>query len=171
MTCLQTSKKTLPLLLTLLFLTGCAPRNIVNQPTQLEIREIQTKEFDTSDTKLVMKSMMNVLQDEGFILKNVVLDVGLLSAEKNVDVENKTTAFLLKVLGDPNARWNKHDLVEASANVSEFGDKTRVRMNFQHKTLDNFGCPTVIKTIYNPEYYTLFFEKVSKGIFIEKNNI
>lgn len=159
------------LIISLTTLTGCAPRTTENQPTQLEIREIQTREFDTPNTKLVLKSMMNVLQDEGFIIKNVVPEVGLLSAEKNVDVEDKTTVFLLRLLGDPNSRWNKHDLVEASANVSEFGSKTRVRINFQTKTLDNFGCPTVIKSINNAEYYTLFFEKVSKGIFIEENNI
>ena len=165
------SKKISPFLASVALLTGCAPTTVQAPPTQLEIREIQTKEFDTPNTKLVLKSMMNVLQDEGYILKNVVPDVGLLSAEKNVDVENKTHAVLLKLIGDPNARWNKHNLVEVSANVSEFGSKTRVRINFQTKTFDNFGCANSVKSITDTEYYQSFFEKVSKGIFIEANEI
>ncbi len=167
---IKLSKKLSPLFVSLALMTGCA-QHVVVPPTQLEIREIQTRDFDSNDTKLVMKSMMNVLQDEGFIIKNVVPDVGLLSAERNVDVENKTSAAILRLLGDPNTRWNKLDMIEASANVSEFGAKTRVRINFQKKTIDNFGCPNDVKTIYDGALYQEFFEKVSKGIFIQTQEI
>lgn len=154
------------------FLTGCAMHSVSDTPlTQLEVREIQSREYDTCNTKLVMKSMMNVLQDEGFIIKNAVAELGLLSAEKNIDIENKGTAILLYALGGNNARWSKQDLIEASANVSEYGSKTRVRMNFQTKTMDNFGCPKDIKTIRDPKYYQEFFDKVSKGIFIQEQDI
>jgi len=153
-------------------LTGCAVNTLQDSTaTQLQIREIQSREFDTNNTKLVMKSMMNVLQDEGFIIKNAVAELGLLSAEKNIDVENKGTAFLLCALQGNAARWSKQQVLEASANVSEFGNKTRVRINFQTKTIDNFGCPKDIQTLNDPQYYQLFFDKVSKGIFIQEQNI
>lgn len=163
----------LPLqLIPLLFLNGCALNRSADEPyTQLQVREIQSREFDTPDKKLVMKSMMNVLQDEGFILKNAVPDLGLLSAEKNIDIENKNTAFLLCLLDGKNARWDKQTLLEASANVSEYGNKTRVRMNFQTKTVDNFGAPKDVQTIKDPNYYRDFFDKVSKSIFIQEQNI
>lgn len=156
------------LLIPLLLLSGCIPR--VEEPpvTQLQIREIQSREFDVSDTKIVMKSMMNVLQDEGFIIKNAVLDLGLLCAEKNIDIENKFQAFLAAMNNAESARWDKQQILEASANVSEYGCKTRVRMNFQIKTIDNYGCPKEVKTLMDPEYYRSFFEKVSKGIFLQQ---
>jgi ribosomal protein S8 len=157
-------------LLAAALLTGCAHHTAEPPLTQLQIREVQSREFHTSDTKLVMKSMMNVLQDEGFIVKNAVADLGLLSAEKTIDIENKTSAFLLCLLNHQ-ARWSKQDVLEASANVSEYGYKTRVRMNFQIKRMDNYGCPQDVQTILDPEYYQDFFDKVHKGIFIQEQEI
>lgn len=154
-----------------IMLTGCVPQKTEEPMTQLQVREIQSRDFETTDSKLVMKSMMNVLQDEGFIIKNAVLELGLLSAEKNVDVENKTQAVFSALLGDPNARWSKFQILEASANVSEFGSKTRVRMNFQIKTIDNFGCPKDVVTIRDSLYYQVFFDKVSKGVFLQEQEI
>lgn len=152
-------------------LTGCSPRQSEVPLTQLQKREIQSRDFDTDDKKLVMKSMMNVLQDEGFIIKNVVFEVGLLNAEKNVDIENTASAVFLTVFAGENARWEKQQLLDASANVSEFGNKTRVRMNFQIKTVDNFGCPKNVTTVLDPCMYQEFFDKVNKGIFIQEQNI
>ncbi len=43
---------------------------------------------------MIMKAMLNVLQDDGFIVKNAIMDLGLLSAEKTVDIESKGEAFL-----------------------------------------------------------------------------
>ena len=117
-----------------------------------------------------MKSIMNVLQDEGYIIKNAVSDVGLLSAEKIIDVENLGMAILSSALCN-NPRWNKQQVHEASANLSEFGEKTRVRINFQVKTMDNFGQPRDVVTVMDPKYYQEFFDKVSKGLFIQQQNI
>lgn len=153
-------------------LTGCMhPHSDEGPVTQLQKREIQTRDFETSDTKLVMKSMMNVLQDEGFIIKNAVVDLGLLSAEKIIDVENKGKAIFATMLAGSNARWNKQQIFEASANVSEFGAKTRIRINFQTKTIDNYGCPQDVVTLNDPLYYQKFFDKVSKGIFLQEQEI
>ncbi len=153
------------------FLSGCALKGSDNEVmTQLQVREIQTREMDTSDTKLVMKSMMNVLQDEGFIIKNAVLDLGLLSAEKHIDIENTPLAMLMLAF-NAHATWEKQQILEASANLSEFGDKTRIRINFQMKTLNNFGQVRNVVTVTDPEYYLRFFEKVSKGVFIQEQGI
>ena len=35
------------------------------------------------------------------------------------------------------ARYKKNNIIESSANISEFGDQTRVRINFQAKVIDN----------------------------------
>ena len=151
-------------------LTGCVHPQSEVPITQLQTREIQSRDFDIANSKLVMKSMMNVLQDEGFIIKNAVLDLGLLSAEKNIDVENKAKAVLVSLLV-ANARWSKQQILEASANVSEFGSKTRIRMNFQTKIVDNYGCPREVITLNDPLYYQEFFDKVGKGLFLQEQEI
>ena len=66
-----------------------------------------------NDVKMVMKAMLNILQDDGFIVKNAVLNMGLLSAEKSVDIEDKGEAFLAAFFVGPNAVWKKHQLLSA----------------------------------------------------------
>jgi len=50
--------------------------------SQLEIRQMQTREFETSDTEMVLKAMLNVLQDDGFIIEQVNPEVGFFNAAK-----------------------------------------------------------------------------------------
>jgi hypothetical protein len=153
-----------------LFSVGCATSG-TPQKSQLQIREYQTRSYDTNDTKMVMKAVLNTLQDEGYIVKNAVLDLGLLTATKEMDVEDKTQAVLLTLLRKNKATWLKNSIVEAAANVSDFGSQTRVRLNFQVKTYDNHGGVREVKQIDDAKFYQDFFSKVDKGIFIQKENL
>lgn len=156
----------------LITLTGClgfgapAPAR-----TQLEVRQMQTFIFDVSDFKMVMKAMMNVFQDEGFNVQNVHLDLGFLTSTKEVDVENQGMRFWTALFGTPVERFRKTSVIDATANVSEFGDKTKVRVNFQIKQLDNMGNIITVKQIQESEYYLDFFMKVDKSIFIQKEKL
>lgn len=159
------------LIIVSMFAFGCATTGVTPQKTQLQIREFQTRAYETNDTKMVMKAMLNVLQDEGFIVKNAVLDLGLLSAEKSIDIESKGQAFLAAFFGGVHARWKKASIIECTANVSEFGKQTRVRVTFQAKTLDNKGGILELKRLEDEKYYQEFFSKVDKGIFIQKEKL
>jgi hypothetical protein len=158
-------------LLISIFVLSCATTSLTPEKTQLQIREFQTRTYDTKDTKMVMKALLNVLQDEGFIVKNAVVDLGLISAEKEVDIEGFGEKFLALLFLGANATWRKNLILEATANVSEFGDKTRVRINFQAKILDNAGRVVKIEQVDDEKYYQDFFSKVDKGIFIEREKI
>src|SRR3989304_1429242 len=59
------------------------------EKSQLQIRELQTRMYDTSDTKMVMKTMLNVLQDDGFIVTEANTELGFLTASKDISVETK----------------------------------------------------------------------------------
>lgn len=159
------------ILFSLLLLTSCAPRQIATEPTQLEVRSIQSKEFPDVTEKMAMKAVMNVLQDQGFVVKNAVMDLGLLSAEKAIDIEDKGIAFMARMAAGPDARWNKHATIEASINIDEFGDMIRVRANFQQKKFDNFGCVTNVKTVNDSNYYQKFFADLSKALFIQSEKL
>lgn len=157
--------------------------------TQLQLREIQTREFDTNDVKLVMKAVFNVLQDDGFVVKNVVTELGLLSASKELQISANNTAgksdiwndifeSLVKSSGQHNTRnshqnktFDKFKVVEVGVNVTEFGTRTKVRANFQAKILDNYGQPSSIYTIEDPKFYQDFFSRVDKGIFLQKQGL
>jgi len=152
------------------FIIGCAttpkPRK-----TQLQIREFQTRVYDKCDTKMVMKAVLNVLQDDGFMVKNAVPELGLLTAEKEVDVESPSEVFWTSFFAGAHARWKKACVIECTANVSEFGTKTRVRVTFQQKVLDNKGGIIKVEQICSEKYYQDFFSKVDKGVFIEEEKL
>lgn len=150
---------------------GCVRMPPKPQQTQLQIREFQTRTYETKDTKMVMKAMLNVLQDDGFIVKNANVELGLITATKEVDVENKGAALFATLLGGERARWTKNSIIECSGNVSEFGATTRVRTNFQMKVMNNKGEVVDVKQIDDAAFYQDFFSKVDKGIFIEKEKL
>jgi len=158
-------------LLGLLALSGCASAPMKPPKTQLETREFQTKEYDTTDTKMVMKAVLNVFQDEGFTVKNAVIELGLLSATKEIDVEKKGEAFWAAFFGGSAATWSKNSLIEATVNVTERNQSVRVRANFQAKTMDNKGGVRDVHQIEEEKYYTEFFAKVDKGVFLEKEKL
>ncbi|MBU3698816.1 MAG: hypothetical protein FGM33_02225 [Candidatus Kapabacteria bacterium] len=173
-----------------LVLSSCT---IINRPpripppeTQLQTREFQTREFDTNDVKLIMKAMLNVLQDDGFVVKNAVIDLGLLTATKEIQLSTRpntsdsywTEAFATLLSGrnqdrgrqqqQQDLRYNKFKQIEVSINVTEQGKRSRVRANFQAKILDNTGNPVEVYVIRDPKFYQDFFAKVDKGIFLQK---
>ncbi len=160
----------LPIII-LLLLPGCSSNPQTPPKTQLEIREFQTRTYDTKDTKMVMKSMLNVLQDDGYIVKNANVELGLITATKEVDVEDKTNSFFASLFSGSDARWNKDNIIESSANISDHGNQTRVRINFQFKMLNNRGEVVEVKQIEDAKYYQEFFSKVDKGIFIQKEKL
>ncbi|MFA6571760.1 MAG: hypothetical protein WCT77_11070 [Bacteroidota bacterium] len=182
----MTSKILLKLLLVLVFLSGCTivtRQDIPEQKTQLEIREFQTREFDTNDTKLIMKAVLNVLQDDGFVVKNAVVDLGLLTATKEIDLRNSTAAnrnedfwttfFRVAARGSSSksnteTTYQKVKVVEVSVNVSELGKRSKVRANFQAKVLDNKGNVLEVYPVDDAKFYQDFFAKVDKGIFLQK---
>jgi hypothetical protein len=151
---------------------GCSHYSKEPQMTQLQIREIQTSTFSSVDAKTVLKEMINVLQDESFIVKNANHELGILSGEKDVQIEERGVAHFFNILANgKDATWSKNAITEVSANVTQFGGDTRVRVNFQLKIFDNFGRVIEVKQIYDPSYYQSFFNKVHKGLFIHQEKI
>lgn len=152
--------------LLLSLLAGCIPPPRPPK-TVMELREIQTREFATRDTKRVMKAVLDTLQDDGFITKNAVMDLGLITATKEMDVASPRDEYLARFFDGRRAEWPKNELVEVNVNITELSRRTKVRVSFQRKVVTNHGDPVVIETVESPEYYQRFFSKVDKGIFLE----
>ena len=168
------------LTLLLLIFSGCGtpsvPGMVLNgkekQKTQLEIREMQTRTFQTKDNQLLMKAMLNILQDDDYIIEQVNLDLGFFNAQKEVDVEDGGEKFWQTFWwGKAYATYQKNQIIDVTANISEFGEEMRVRVNFRVKVMNNKGGVVIVRQVDDPEYYQKFFAKVDKGIFIEKEKI
>jgi hypothetical protein len=157
--------------LTALLTTGCTHHSQASEMTQLQIREIQTRTFLAKDAKSVLKEMFNVLQDDAYIVKNANVELGFLTGEKDIDLEEGWVRALSIFAHGNNATWKKNAIIEISANVTQFGSDTRVRINIQKKLFDNFGRVLQVRQIYDASEYQAFFDKVQKGLFIEEQQL
>lgn len=75
----------LMLLLGLLSLAGCAtttPTNISGGGTQLETRQIQTREYATLDKALTLRSVIATLQDLGFTIDQADAELGTITGTR-----------------------------------------------------------------------------------------
>jgi hypothetical protein len=175
-------------------LGGCTIVNYPKPPqqeqTQLERRQYQQRDFDTNDVKLVMKAVLNTLQDDGFTVRNAVVDLGLISAVKEIMLSDRSRVGQVRSPGEHWAdifvaaitrgrsqptttqqpdRYRNLQQIEATVNVSSFGQRqTRVRVSFVARILDNEGAVVESYPVVDPDVYQQFFVKVDKGVFLEK---
>lgn len=171
-------------------LSGCLPvRPNVNPPqiTQLQARAIQTRVYDGLDRKDVMKAVLNVLQDEGFLVRYGDMELGLLSADKELVELDRTNFYgqFTNSLSNNDAALNSVSNIQATVNISEFGKRIKVRASFQRKVLSNnvptflfftFGPTPIpdavdVTQINDPKFYQEFFVKVDKGLFIQNEGL
>jgi len=143
---------------------------IDNTQSQLEIREYQTREYETNDSKLVMKAVLNALQDDRFIVKNAVPDVGLVTAEKEIPVLYRRGDSPQDLEFSPD-RWNATKVEECSVNITEYGQLTKVRVNFLTKLINKRKGIIRTKGADDLKQYQEFFAKIDKGIFLQKENL
>lgn len=147
---------------------------IITPMSQLEKRQFQTRTYESTDKPLVMKALLNVLQDEGFIVYNANPLLGFIYGVKDFDTSDPNID-ISKEFGLSKARlnWNgvKVATVETTANVTEYGKSMRVRVNFKRKLLNVYGNAQFIDDINDETYYQDFFSKVDKAIFLQKQKI
>lgn len=64
---------------------GCASSQkqiLAADQSQVALRSIQSRAFDTSDKKLMMRSVINTLQDLDFLIQDSSLDLGTVTGQK-----------------------------------------------------------------------------------------
>jgi len=109
------SLRILPLLGVLL-LVGCAtsPANVAGPGTQLEMRQIQTREYDTLDKAMTMRSVIATLQDLGFTIDQADADLGAVTATRLHEYTMRMTVTVVE-------RDNQRISVRANARINEDG--------------------------------------------------
>jgi hypothetical protein len=155
---------------------GCSA-GIQPARTQLEVRQYQTYAFDTPDSKLVMKGLFNVLQDDGYVVKNAVIELGLITATRETDLApGRSGQTVLTFSGGQNRPYEvpiaqKIEVRDFTGNVTEFGQQTRVRVSFQRKVLDSRGALVEVAPISDPVFYQDFFSRLDKSVYLQRERL
>lgn len=167
-----------------LLLTGCEtlpPDAFAVTSEQLKRRQIETRRYDGAKEESILIASSNVLQDLGFTLENSETKLGALTASKQRDAVNGAevaAAIFVALLGGGATPISKDQTIRVALVVrpvqatqdSAPTDSHLVRITFQRvvRRTDN---SVYAETLNDTQLYQDFFEKLSKSVFLEAQNI
>jgi hypothetical protein len=181
--------------------TTIPPEALQMQPDTLANRQIQSRKFDIKSESELLSASASVLQDMGFNLDESQTSLGVIVASKSRDAKEGgqiASAVLLGILfGAAAVSYDKDQKIRASLvtkpavmnnpikleptnkagkNVKfdqqvEASSGFVVRVTFQRLVWNQKGIMTKIEGINDPAIYTEFYEKLSKSIFLQAQNV
>jgi len=168
----------------LLAMGGCAtiPKDaLVLSPDSLERRQLQTRRIEGIGEKELLSAAAGVLQDLGFNIDESETKLGVIVASKDrsaITGSQITGAVLLALLGAYHA-VDKTQKIRVSlvtrpavaADGTALTDSHLLRITIQRVVRDTQGQVTRNESIEEPEIYQEFFEKLSKSVFLEVQQI
>ncbi len=106
----------------MILLAGCATDNsiITEGGSQVELRQIQTRVYDTLDRRATLRSVIATLQDLGFVIDKADYDLATISATKLQNYEIRMTVTVRdrgseQIAVRANARFNQSPIEDAGA--------------------------------------------------------
>lgn len=102
-------------ILGVVLLAGCAtttPVDISGNGSQLEVRQIQTRQYDTLDKAMTMRSVIATLQDLGFTIDQADAELGTITATRHHQYTMRMTVTVVQ-------RGNERISVRATARIDE----------------------------------------------------
>lgn len=151
-------------LLFMLFLLASCARQEDPLVAQIRLRKMQSRTYVGHNAKGLIKEVMAILQDEGYMVKNVSTDIGLITAECDTNIEKFSSKFWAYLFSGRKARWKKHSVVELTANITEEENQSKIRVNYLVRVFDNRGRVVDVHQVLEDEVYLAFFNKIQRGL-------
>jgi len=167
-----------------LLLGGCATvqHSSLPQPGRpLETRQAQSRDFEGREAKLVLKAVLNVLQDEGFTVRVANAELGLVTAVREWQSRQPNHGLrVLKWLAAvptygaslllPSGR-SEFTALEANVNVSEDATRTRVRISLVAKVTDKEGRVQEVTPIDDALAYQGLLARLDKAVYLQQEGL
>ena len=147
----------------------------------LELRQAQSRSFETPDSRLVLKAALNVLQDQGFVIRHADAELGLVTAV--MEWRSRRPSRGLRVL-----KWAtvvptygaslllptgkaEFSALEANVNVTPEAARTRVRVSLVTKVTDKDGAVRSVAPVDDPLAYQRLLAGLDRAVFLEKEGL
>lgn len=159
---------------------GCASNTIPPEALQLQKdtladRQLQTRRFDTEDEKALLIAGSAVLQDLGFNLDEIETQLGVLVGSKKRDATDAgqvAGAVAMAFLFGSNMAVDKNQLIRASLVTKQSKNGGYLlRITFQRVVWNNKGGISKSQAIKDNDIYVQFFDKLSKAVFLDAQEI
>lgn len=158
-------------------LTGCAAKGpLLPTRSALQVRQFQTRSFETPDEKLVMRAVLHGLQDAGFQLRQAEAELGMVVATRESLKKGTSKALRIAALV---TYWplyfltkgSTRTLVEITGTVVKVDGQTRVRLTGQFKLLDEKGNIKDLRWLDDGAFYQDVFARIDKAVFLEQEKL
>jgi hypothetical protein len=125
-----------------LAMTACAgaPPDVTGSASQLETRQIQTRDYDTLDKQLTMRSVVATLQDLGFTIDSADPTLGTITGTR-IYYEDDYKNFTMRITVTVREKEGKRVSVRANARLED-------------------------KAVSDPKTYQDFFAALDKAMFL-----
>lgn len=149
--------------------------------TALELRQAQSRTFETADARLVLKAAVNVLQDEGYVIREANAELGLVTGVMEWQSRRRNQALhVLKLVAAlptygaslllPSGK-DEFSSVEANVNVTPDASRTRVRISLVSKVTDKNGTVRSGRPVDDPLAYQALLARLDKAVFLQKEGL
>jgi len=161
-------------------LMACAtgsPETALRPAGSLEMRRIQIRRFDGISEEKLLSACAGVLQDLGFNLDESETELGLVVASKErsaIEPIQATVAQLLDLFLDIELTLDEEQQIRVSLVTQPLRDDPRshtVRVTFQRIVWNNEEAISKREALTGPELYQQFFDRLSKSVFLEANEL
>lgn len=123
-----------------LLVTGCAaPTGVITAGgSQVELRQMQSRDYETLDKRGTLRSVVATLQDLGFVIDKADYDLATISATKVQSYEIRMTVTVRQREGDrlsvrANARFNENPIEDPKAYQDFFTSLDKAMFLTLHK--------------------------------------
>ena len=149
-------------IVTLASFTGCTgvPKNALKlNSSTLELRQLQTREYQTNKEMKILSASVGVLQDLGFTIDESEKKLGVITASKLRDATEASqvaAAIAVALLGGGSMEIDSSQKIRASIVVNKSQVKKNfysVRASFQRVVIGTSGNITKNETIKDAEIY------------------
>ncbi len=154
----------------------------------LEMRQIQTREYEDVTDIEILSASTAVLQDLGYAIDEVEKELGVLSASKRVDAKDLEETVRMIVLDIADCLITifigcENDSFQSTKDVQDIkltlvvlpdlsnDDAYSVRLTMQRVVWARNGLLYRQETIGDAEVYQAFFDKLSESVFLEKEGV
>lgn len=140
-----------------------------------QLRQLQTRSYDTSSEKKLLIAGAGVLQDLGYNIDESETSLGVIVGSKDRDATEAgqvVGAILIAALGGGSVSIDKNQKIRASLITHPAGNNTtKLRVTFQRIVWNTQGQVSKTQSIEDPKIYQDFFDNLSKAVFLEAHEI
>jgi hypothetical protein len=168
-----------------LLLGGCAsaPRPAAESlfTSALQVRQAQSRTFETPDQRLVLKAVLNVLQDEGFVIREANAELGVVAAVKEWRSRQANQGLrIAKWIAAPMTYGatllipsgkTEFTAVEANVNVTQEAARTRVRISLVSRVTDKQGRVQGVTPVEDGLVYQGLLARLDKAVYLQQEGL